>query len=212
MSLTLFIILISSCLCVQAKFDCKSDGYFPNSDCTGFYQCVLTGTSLAQQYFTPCQSGLLFDAGLSVCNWASQVKCNSNNQAPKTTPKATQTTKKGAKTTTPKGTTTTKKKDDTKTTPKGTTATTSRSSSDSLITQEEFNNALTSNGYPVASTAQYQNLVSQAGPKGGITTKQQLAMFLSEIMWESDGLRAKREYYCHPTFNSGCEYNSGGGA
>ena len=92
-----------------------------------------------------------------------------------------------------------------------TAATTSRSSSESLITQEEFNNALTSNGYPVASTAQYQNLVSQAGPKGGITTKQQLAMFLSEIMWESDGLRATREYYCYPTFNSGCEYSIGVG-
>ena len=46
-------------------------------------------------------------------------------------------------------------------------------------------------------TEQYQNLVSQAGPKGGINSKQQLAMFLAEIMWESDGLRAKREYACY---------------
>jgi hypothetical protein len=84
-------------------------------------------------------------------------------------------------------------------------------SSGGLITQSEFNNALTSNGYPLPTTEQYQNLVTQAGPKGGINSKQQLAMFLAEIMWESDGLRAKREYACYPTLGPNCQYNNGGG-
>ncbi len=202
MFLKLSIILIWSCLLVQGKMDCKSDGYFPNSDCTGFYQCVFTGTASAQQYYTACPSGLLFDAASILCNWASQVKCNSNNQVTTATRKTTTaTTKKGDVTTSPKTTTATTKKGDT----------TTSSSSGNLITQEEFKNALTSNGYPAPSPAQYQNLVSQAGPKGGITSKQQLAMFLSEIMWESDGLRATREYYCYPTLNAGCNYNNGGG-
>jgi hypothetical protein len=202
MFLKLSIILIWSCLLVQGKMDCKSDGYFPNSDCTGFYQCVFTGTASAQQYYTDCPSGLLFDAASILCNWASQVKCNSNNQVTTATPKTTTaTTKKGDVKTSPKTTTATTKKGDT----------TTSSSSGNLITQEEFKNALTSNGYPAPSPAQYQNLVSQAGPKGGITSKQQLAMFLSEIMWESDGLRATREYYCYPTLNAGCNYNNGGG-
>ena len=202
MFLKLSIILIWSCLLVQGKMDCKSDGYFPNSDCTGFYQCVFTGTASAQQYYTDCPSGLLFDAASILCNWASQVKCNSNNQVTTASPKTTTaTTKKGDVKTSPKTTTATTKKGDT----------TTSSSSGNLITQEEFKNALTSNGYPAPSPAQYQNLVSQAGPKDGITSKQQLAMFLSEIMWESDGLRATREYYCYPTLNAGCDYNNGGG-
>ncbi len=100
MFLKLSIILIWSCLLVQGKMDCKSDGYFPNSDCTGFYQCVFTGTASAQQYYTACPSGLLFDAASILCNWASQVKCNSNNQVTTATRKTTTaTTKKGDVTT-----------------------------------------------------------------------------------------------------------------
>jgi len=78
-----------------------------------------------------------------------------------------------------------------------------------LINQNEFNNALLANNYPQPSSTQYTNLVSQAGPKGGIYSKLELAMFLAQIMWESDGLRAVREYYCYPNFNAGCEYSSG---
>ena len=78
-----------------------------------------------------------------------------------------------------------------------------------LITQSEFEKAITTNGYPQPSSIQYHNLVNQAGTKGQIYSKLELAMFLAQIMWESDGLRAKREYYCYPTFNSGCEYSSG---
>ena len=184
MLLKLFVILISYCLFVQSKSVCQYDGYFPNSDCTGYYQCVYTGTASAQQYYYACPSGLLFDVTLNVCNWASQVNCNNI----------------GPVASTPKGTTT---------------SITSSISSGNLITLNEFNSALTNNGYPPYGNppylSQYQNLISQAGPQGGIYSKQQLAMFLAQIMWESDGLRATREYYCYPTFNAGCEYNSGGG-
>ena len=78
-----------------------------------------------------------------------------------------------------------------------------------LITQSEFEKAIVTNGYPQPSSIQYHNLVNQAGTKGQIYSKLELAMFLAQIAWESDGLRAKREYYCYPTFNSGCEYSSG---
>ena len=78
-----------------------------------------------------------------------------------------------------------------------------------LINQNEFFNALLTNNYPQPSPTQYTNLVTQAGPKGGIFSKLELAMFLAQIMWESDGLRAVREYYCYPNFNAGCEYSSG---
>jgi hypothetical protein len=46
---------------------------------------------------------------------------------------------------------------------------------------------------------------------GGITSKQQLAMFLSQILLESEDLTQLRENYCYPTFNSGCAYWSGVG-
>ena len=79
----------------------------------------------------------------------------------------------------------------------------------SLISQNEFEKAIVTNGYPQPSSIQYYNLVNQAGSKGNIYSKLELAMFLSQIMWESDGLRAMREYNCYPTFNSGCAYSSG---
>ena len=189
----LLTILISSCLFVQCKFVCQSDGFFPSSDCTGFYRCVYTGTPYAQQYYFDCPAGLLFDAGLSVCNWASQVNCINNQQ------ETTSTSTTSTSTTSSTSTSTTS------------TSTTSTISSEFLITENEFNNALTSNGYPEPYSSQYENLISQAGPQGGIYSKQQLAMFLAQIMWESDGLRATREYYCYPTFNSGCEYSIGVG-
>jgi hypothetical protein len=34
-------------------------------------------------------------------------------------------------------------------------------------------------------------------------------MFLATILWESDGLKALREYFCYPKFNQGCEYSTG---
>jgi hypothetical protein len=42
----------------------------------------------------------------------------------------------------------------------------------------------------------YESLVNQAQSMGGIMTKQELAMFLAQILWESDCLRATSEYAC----------------
>ena len=78
-----------------------------------------------------------------------------------------------------------------------------------LITEKEFTDALVNNGYPKASSATYQNLISQARPKGNINTKLHLAMFLTHAMWESDGLKAMREYACYPNLRPNCAYSSG---
>lgn len=57
------------------------------------------------------------------------------------------------------------------------------------------------NGYPAPTQDQYYNYVTQLTSLGAISTKREAAMFLAEIMWESDGLRAKREYNC---LSTGC--------
>jgi predicted chitinase len=59
----------------------------------------------------------------------------------------------------------------------------------------QFSNAVTSNGYPGPSSAQY-NAFIRGLPKGQITTTQEAAMALANFLHESDGLRAKREYAC----------------
>ncbi|XP_055349616.1 uncharacterized protein LOC129596376 [Paramacrobiotus metropolitanus] len=63
-----------------------------------------------------------------------------------------------------------------------------------LISLQEFRTAVTSNGYPSPSEEQYNNINSRAAGSGSITTKRELAMFLANILHESDGLRAKEEY------------------
>lgn len=65
-----------------------------------------------------------------------------------------------------------------------------------LVTWTEFTNAVVQNGYPAPTQDQYYSFVSQLTTQGGITSKREAAMFLAQIMWESDGLRAKREYAC----------------
>jgi hypothetical protein len=80
----------------------------------------------------------------------------------------------------------------------------------SLISLSEFEQAVVANGYPKPNSIKYNNLVNQAGSKGNIYTKLELAMFLAQILWESDGLRAMREYLCYPTLSStSCAYSSG---
>ncbi|RNA42025.1 chitinase 4-like [Brachionus plicatilis] len=74
-----------------------------------------------------------------------------------------------------------------------------------LITPEEFINAVKSAGYPEPNEEKFHNLVSQAESAGGITSKKELAMFLAQILWESDGLQAKIEYACSGP--SGCPYS-----
>lgn len=81
-----------------------------------------------------------------------------------------------------------------------------------LITEEEFYNAFIACGYPKPTSNQYYNVIRQAGPSGNVTTKTQLAMFLATILWESDGLRAVREYKCWPTLSYNCHYSTGIGS
>lgn len=51
---------------------------------------------------------------------------------------------------------------------------------------------------------QYVAMVNNAGPAGGITSRQELAMFLAEIMWESGGLKYKAELTPPPgAYNDG---------
>jgi len=69
------------------------------------------------------------------------------------------------------------------------------------ITLIEFQNAISKAGYPKPSEEQYNNFHSQLKTKGNIQTKREAAMFLSQILWESDGLQAKAEYACK---DSGC--------
>jgi len=72
------------------------------------------------------------------------------------------------------------------------------SGSPALITQDEFNKAVTGarteSPYPKPTAEQYKNIIARAGPAGKITTRLELAMFLANVLWESDGLRAKQEY------------------
>ena len=49
---------------------------------------------------------------------------------------------------------------------------------------------------PQPTSSQYQALLSQAQSAGGIKNKQYLAMFLAEIIWESDCLKATSEEAC----------------
>jgi len=66
------------------------------------------------------------------------------------------------------------------------------------VTSSQFSSAVTSNGFPTPTAAQYSTFVSNAGPAGGITTKRELAMFLAEILHESGGLIYKSEIACTP--------------
>jgi len=51
-------------------------------------------------------------------------------------------------------------------------------------------------GYYIFSARKYNYIVNLASKAGNITTKRELAMFLAQILWESDGLKAVREYAC----------------
>ncbi|RWS11900.1 hypothetical protein B4U79_02455, partial [Dinothrombium tinctorium] len=73
-----------------------------------------------------------------------------------------------------------------------------------------FKNAIEANGYPVPKQEQYKSMVSQARSAGGIASKQELAMFLAQILHESGGLIYKKEIACART---GCPgvYDNGVG-
>ena len=73
-----------------------------------------------------------------------------------------------------------------------------------LVTEKEFQDALTLNNYRRPSNAQYRNFI-QRTPNGRIRDKRELAMFLANIMHESGGLVYTEELgpppfgtYSHP--------------
>lgn len=74
-----------------------------------------------------------------------------------------------------------------------------------LITPEEFVNAVKLAGYDEPDEEKFHNLIANAKSVGGITSKRELAMFLAQILWESDGLKAKVEYACSGP--NGCPYS-----
>jgi len=60
----------------------------------------------------------------------------------------------------------------------------------------QFSRAITSNGYPAPSQEQFRNFNQYARSVGRIGNTQEAAMCLAQLLHESDGLRAKREYAC----------------
>jgi len=68
-------------------------------------------------------------------------------------------------------------------------------SGNGFVTYNQFSQAVTSNGYPAPSQEQYNNFNTYAR-QGKISTTQEAAMALAQLLHESDGLRAKREYAC----------------
>ena len=78
------------------------------------------------------------------------------------------------------------------------------------VSYDQFVAAVTStNGYPTPSQAQYNAFNGNYASAGGISSNRELAMFLSEILWESGGLIYKAEIACQ---NDGCpgSYRSDG--
>ncbi|XP_055340419.1 uncharacterized protein LOC129589623 [Paramacrobiotus metropolitanus] len=66
----------------------------------------------------------------------------------------------------------------------------------SLITRDQFERAVTTIGYwryQPPTDEQYELIMRDAGPKGKITTKRELAMFLANVFHESEGMGATEE-------------------
>lgn len=57
---------------------------------------------------------------------------------------------------------------------------------------------------------QYKAFISKAGPRGGITSNTELAMFFAEVLWESVGLTAVSETACKVN-NCAGSYDNGQG-
>ena len=75
------------------------------------------------------------------------------------------------------------------------------------VTQDQFNRAVTSSGYPTPRPDQYQGFKNGLS-KGDISTKREAAMALAQFMHESDGLKAKEEYACQASKCPGSYTNS----
>ena len=66
-----------------------------------------------------------------------------------------------------------------------------------MITFSEFHRAVTDNVYPAPTREQYNTIINMAKSAGNITTKEELAMFLAQVLWESAGLQVIK----HKCFN-----------
>ncbi|KAJ2486159.1 hypothetical protein IWW37_005709 [Coemansia sp. RSA 2050] len=70
------------------------------------------------------------------------------------------------------------------------------------ITCDKFNKAVSAassaigNSYPAPSSSQCNAFLKNMKSAGSISSSREAAMFLANILWESDGLRAKEEYDC----------------
>ncbi|KAJ6217247.1 hypothetical protein RDWZM_008404 [Blomia tropicalis] len=64
-----------------------------------------------------------------------------------------------------------------------------------LITWKEFKKSLSLNNYPIPKREQYET-VKQLAEQFDITTKEELAMFLAQVYWESLGLQHTKEIAC----------------
>lgn len=67
------------------------------------------------------------------------------------------------------------------------------------ISYEQFSRGVTSNGYPAPSHSQYNSFMSQMS-RGRVSSKQEAAMVLAQLLHESGGLVYKREIACAQTF------------
>lgn len=74
------------------------------------------------------------------------------------------------------------------------------------INKNEFRNAVVYCSYPLPKDIQY-DAFRRGFPSSGITSKREAAMFLAQVVHESDGLRAKKEY--HPPPNA-YDFNNNG--
>jgi len=68
--------------------------------------------------------------------------------------------------------------------------------SDALINENEFQNALLFNEFRMPSHEQYVQFSSQLFSRGGISDKREAAMFLAQILFQTSGLRFKKELAC----------------
>ena len=64
-----------------------------------------------------------------------------------------------------------------------------------LVTWKEFKRSLTMNNYPKPSKEQYETVLKLA-KQFDIVTKEELAMFLAQVYWESAGLQHTEEIAC----------------
>ncbi|PVU96445.1 hypothetical protein BB561_001177 [Smittium simulii] len=78
-----------------------------------------------------------------------------------------------------------------------------RGSNNLKINEKMVSTAVINAGYSKPTQNQINSFLKEY-VKGGISSKREAAMFLSQILWESDGLRAKEEYACQ---NTDCSSN-----